>query len=137
MIMLQDLAKNHGKNNDFWQCFTPTVFLSCYDLHHSRSFHFIFTLWLIFHEVLPSGKLDPAKCLQSQILLQDHREQIRMDGEEGQEIEITLTPIKRRRTVFPHRQQRNSDVTGKVIWRYPRSKERDKKVPRSGVQTKV
>ena len=95
--------------------FYPDNFLFCYGLHHSRSFHFIFILRLIFHKVLPSGKLDPTKCLQSQILLQDHREQIRMDGEEGQEIKITLTPIKRRRTVFPHRQQRNSDVTGKVI----------------------
>ena len=48
-------------------------------------------------------------------LVEELREQIRMDGEEGQEIEITLTPIKRRQTVFPHRLQKKSEVTGKVI----------------------
>ena len=34
-------------------------------------------------------------------LVEEHREQMSMDGEEEQEIEITLPPIKRRRTVFP------------------------------------
>ena len=34
-------------------------------------------------------------------LVEEHREQMRMDGEEEQEIEITLPPIKRRQTVFP------------------------------------
>ena len=34
-------------------------------------------------------------------LVEEHREQMRIDGEEEQEIEITLPPIKRRRTVFP------------------------------------
>ena len=48
-------------------------------------------------------------------LVEELREQIRMDGEEGQEIEITLTPIKRRQTVFPYRLQKKSEVTGKVI----------------------
>ena len=34
-------------------------------------------------------------------LVEEHREQMRMDEEEEQEIEITLPPIKRRQTVFP------------------------------------
>ena len=38
-------------------------------------------------------------------LVEEHRELMRMDGEEEQEIEITLPPIKRR----------NPDATGKVI----------------------
>ena len=34
-------------------------------------------------------------------LVEEHRERMRMDREEEQEIEITLPPIKRRQTVFP------------------------------------
>ena len=34
-------------------------------------------------------------------LVEEHQEQIRIDGEEEQEIEIMLLPIKRRQTVFP------------------------------------
>ena len=34
-------------------------------------------------------------------LVEEHQEQMRMDGEEEQEIEITLPPTNRRRTVFP------------------------------------
>ena len=34
-------------------------------------------------------------------LVEERREQTRMNGEEEQEIEITLPPIKRRQTVFP------------------------------------
>ena len=34
-------------------------------------------------------------------LVEQHRERMRIDGEEEQEIEITLPPIKRRQTVFP------------------------------------
>ena len=34
-------------------------------------------------------------------LAEEHQEQMRIDGEEEQEIEITLPPIKRRRTDFP------------------------------------
>ena len=35
------------------------------------------------------------------MLAEEHQEQMRIDGEEEQEIEITLPAIKRRRTVFP------------------------------------
>ena len=34
-------------------------------------------------------------------LVEEHRERMRMDGEEEQEIEVTPPPVKRRRTVFP------------------------------------
>ena len=34
-------------------------------------------------------------------LAEEHQEQMRIDGEEEQEIEIMLPPIKRRQTVFP------------------------------------
>ena len=34
-------------------------------------------------------------------LVEQHRERMRIDGEEEQEIEITLPTIKRRQTVFP------------------------------------
>ena len=98
--MLQDLspAKNHGKTMISENVY-PGSFLSCYDLHHSRSFHFIFILLLLFHKVLPSGSCKVFAVPNR--LVEEHRERMRMDGEEEQEIEITLPPIKRRRTVFP------------------------------------
>ena len=43
----------------------------------------------------------PQSVLQCQRLIGEHRERMRMDGEEEQEIEITLPLTKRRRTVFP------------------------------------
>ena len=115
----------------------PDNFLYCYGLCLSSSFHFIFILLLPFHKVLPSGKLDPAKCLHCQIVWLKSIEKEWEGRGRGARNWNHATPNKKKADSLPHRQQRNPDAAGKVIWRYPRSKERDKKVPRSGFQTQV
>ena len=62
----------------------------------------LFILYLFcyyFHKVLPSGSCKVFAVPNR--LVEEHRERMRMDGEEKQEIEITLPPIKRRQIVFP------------------------------------
>ena len=43
----------------------------------------------------------PQSVCSAKRLVEEHRERMRIDGEEEQEIEVTLPPIKRRWTVFP------------------------------------
>ena len=61
---------------------------------------------------------------------------MRMEGEE-QEIEITLPPIKRRRTVFQTDSRGIQTQLEKLFEGILEVKSEIKKVPRSGVQTQV
>ena len=138
MIIAQDQAQPRIMVKQwFLKMFYPDNFLSCYGLRHSRSFHFIFILLLLFHKVLLSGKLDPAKCFQCQIgWLKSTENEWEWTGKRSKKLKSRY-PNKKKANSIPNRQQRNPDATGNVIWRYPRSKEWDKKVPRSGIQTQV
>ena len=62
---------------------------------------------------------------------------MRIDGEEQQEIEITLRPIKRRRTVFPTDSRKIQMQLEKLSEDIQEVKSNLKKVPRSGVQKQV
>ena len=62
---------------------------------------------------------------------------MRMDEEEEQEIEITLPPIKRRRTVFQTDSRGIQTQLEKLFEGILEVKSEIKKVPRSGVQTQV
>ena len=66
-------------------------------------------------------------------LVEEHRERLRMDGEEEQEIEITLPPIKRRRKVFPTDSRGIQTQLEKLSEDVKESIGPDKNVPRSGV----
>ena len=70
-------------------------------------------------------------------LAEVHRERMRMDGEEEQEIEITLPPTKRRRTVFPTDRRGIQAELEKLSEDIQEVKSEIKKVPQSGVQTQV
>ena len=70
-------------------------------------------------------------------LVEVHRERMRMDGEEEQEIEITLPPTKRRRTVFPTDRRGIQAELEKLSEDIQEVKSEIKKVPQSGVQTQV
>ena len=69
-------------------------------------------------------------------LVEERRERMRMEGEE-QEIEITLPPIKRRRTVFQTDSRGIQTQLEKLFEGILEVKSEIKKVPRSGVQTQV
>ena len=62
---------------------------------------------------------------------------MRMDGEEEQEIEITLPPTKRRRTVFLTDRRGIQAELEKLSEDIQEVKSEIKKVPQSGVQTQV
>ena len=70
-------------------------------------------------------------------LVEVHRERMRMDGEEEQEIEITLPPTKRSRTVFPTDRRGIQAELEKLSEDIQEVKSEIKKVPQSGVQTQV
>ena len=55
---------------------------------------------------------------------------MRMDEEEKQELSVTLCPPSQKKMTISlcYRQQRNTEETGKVVWRYPKSKGRYKKI---------
>ena len=89
----------------FLTTFYPDNFLSCYGLRHSYSFHFIFILLLIFHKVLPAGKSDPAKCLQSQIgWLKSTENEWESTGRGARNWNHAI-PNKKEANSLPHRQQ--------------------------------
>ena len=52
---------------DFRKCFTPTSFYLAMVCSIVVLYILYFCLLLLFHKVLPSGKLGPVKCLQCQI----------------------------------------------------------------------
>ena len=66
-------------------------------------------------------------------LVEEHRERMKMDGEEEQEIEITLPPIKRRQTVFPTDSRGIQTQLEKLSKDIQEVKGDIKKISRSGV----
>ena len=101
MIMLQDLAKNHGKTMISDNVLPRQFFILLWFAPWSFFSFYIYFI-INFSQGIAFWKIGSRKVFAvPNRLVEKHREQIRIDGEEEQEIEITLPPIKRRRTVFP------------------------------------
>ena len=58
----------------------------------------------------------------------EHQRGMRTDEDEKQELSVTLSPPKKMTISLCHRQQKNAEKTGNIVWRYPKLKEEKKKI---------